>query len=85
MGRFFHPTFIQDLFLYLYWTIVAALAAGIPARMCHLSQCDFLVVSADAVPTTARLFRVRTAKAAVWHHKNGSTVDLQVCGRKENG
>jgi hypothetical protein len=37
--------------------------------MCHHRQCDFLVMSTDAVLTTTGLLRAKRIKPTIWHEK----------------
>ncbi len=57
------------LLLMFFRSIVCTFAAGKPARMCHHSRCDFLVMSADAVMAATRFFRAKRIEAAVGHKK----------------
>jgi hypothetical protein len=58
---------LPSLGLFLGRSIIFAIAIGIPARMCHRSPRNFLVMGGDAVLTAASLLGVRTIKATVRH------------------
>jgi hypothetical protein len=49
--------------------VILAIAAGIPARMCHRFGRNFLVMSTDSVGTATRFLRTKRIKTAVGHRE----------------